>query len=389
MHVVDKTVPVRQTGGVAVRDAPNPFRIAGELLPDEMIDRDPETARLRALAEGGHASRLVAPRRYGKTSLLRRVLRDASDAGWSTALVDLEGVLSLSSTVVRIERAYDRSLKGTIRRTVDALFRSWKVGLSLGAGGFTASIQSNPRIDVESVFLRLLDLPTKVHERTGARSLVAFDEFQDLLRVDGADGMLRSVIQHQTSSASYTFAGSAPTLMDRLFEDPSRPLLEHAVPVELDPLPDDVTAQAIEERFRVTGRDVGSALDPLLAFARGHPQRVMLVAHHLWELVPPGSVADETAFVDARERALVLAEPALRARWESFSVNEQRVSVALAASSRTLYSEETLRFLGLRRGSVGRALSGLVGKAEARVTDAGPVLTDPLLEHWLAERGVF
>lgn len=354
-----------------------------------MIDRDPETERLRALAEGGHASRLVAPRRYGKTSLLRRVLRDAADGGWSTALVDLEGVLSLSSTVVRIERAYDRSLKGPIRRTVDALFRSWKVGLSLGAGGFTASIQSNPRIDVESVFLRLLDLPAKVHERTGARSLVAFDEFQDLLRVDGADGMLRSVIQHQTGSASYTFAGSAPTLMDRLFEDPSRPLLEHAVPVELDPLPDDVTANVIEARFRATSRDVGSALDPLLQFARGHPQRVMLVAHHLWELVPSGSVADETAFVDARERALALAEPALRARWESFSVNEQRVSVALAASSRTLYAEETLRMLGLRRGSVGRALSGLVGKAEVRMTEAGAELTDPLLEHWLAERGVF
>ena len=129
-----------------------------------------------------------------------------------------------------------------MRRTVDALFRSWKVGLSLGAGGFTASIQSNPRIDVESVFLRLLDLPAKVHERTGSRSLVAFDEFQDLLRVDGADGMLRSVIQHQAGVASYAFAGSAPTLMERLFEDPSRPLLEHAVPVELGPLPDDVSA---------------------------------------------------------------------------------------------------------------------------------------------------
>jgi len=33
------------------------------------------------------------------------------------------------------------------------------VGLSLGAGGFTASLQSNPRLDVESVLLRLLDLP--------------------------------------------------------------------------------------------------------------------------------------------------------------------------------------------------------------------------------------
>ena len=136
-------------------------------------------------------------------------------------------------------------------------------------------------------------------------------------------------------------------------------------------------------------RDVGAALDPLLAFTRGHPQRTMLVAHHLWELVPRGSVADESAFVDAREHALALAEPALRARWESLAVNEQRVSLALATRTRNLYAEETLNLLGLKKGSVDRALAGLIGKAEVRRTPAGPELTDPLLEHWLAERGLF
>lgn len=373
-----------QTGRVP---QPNPFRVAGELLPHEMIDRDAEAGRLRSLAEGGHAARLVAPRRYGKTSLLRRVLAEASAAGWATALVDLEGVLSLSSVVVRIERAYDRELKGALRRTVDALFRTWQVGLALGAGGFTASLQSNPRIDVESVLLRLLDLPAKLHERTGARSLVAFDEFQDLLRVEGADGILRSVLQHQTGVASYAFSGSAPTLMERLFEDPSRPLLEHAVPVELGPLPLDETAAYVEARFRATAREVGAALDPLLALARGHPQRTMLLAHHLWEIVPPGSTADEAAFLEARDRALAQAEPALRARWESLPVNEQRVAVALATRARSLYAEETLRLTGLKKGSIARALAGLVGRAEARLGPAGPELTDPLLELWLAERG--
>ena len=368
----------------------NPFRVAGDLLPEEMIDRDEEAARLLALAAGGHSARLLAPRRYGKTSLLRRVLREADAHGWATALVDLEGVLSLSSVVVRMERAYDRALKGAVRRTVDALFRSWQVGLSLGAGGFTASLQSNPKLDVESVLLRLLDLPAKLYERSKVRSLIAFDEFQDLLRVDGADGIVRSVIQHQTRFASYAFSGSAPTLMERLFEDPSRPLLEHAVPVELGPLPLEPTAAYVERRFGETGRDVGTALDPLLAFARGHPQRTMLVAHHLWELVPPRAAADEATFVDARERALATAEPALRSRWEALTVNEQRVSVALATRRAAgLYSEETLRLLGLKKGSVDRALAGLVGRAEATRGPAGVELTDPLLEHWLAERGIF
>ena len=99
---------------------PNPFRIAGELAPDEMIDRDDVANRLFALASGGHSARLVAPRRYGKTSLLRRVLAHASSEGWATALVDLEGVLSLSSLVVRIER----DPKGIGRPTVFESYRA-------------------------------------------------------------------------------------------------------------------------------------------------------------------------------------------------------------------------------------------------------------------------
>lgn len=365
----------------------NPFVVAGDVPPDEMVGRDAEAGRLVALAAGGHAARLLGPRRYGKTTLLRRALADAKAQGMATALVDLEGVLSLASIVVRIERAYDRHLQGRLRRTVDALFRSWQIGLSLGGGGFTATLQSNPRVDVESVLLRLLDLPATLAERTGSRTLVAFDEIQDVLRVDGADGLLRSVIQHQREVASYAFAGSAPSLMERLFEDPSRPLLEHAVPVDLGPLPDAALAEHVEERFRRTARDVGGALDPLLQRARGHPQRAMLLAHALWELVPSGGVADEEAIVEAARLALGTAEPALRARFEALPVNEQRVAVALATRPGGLYSEETLRPLGLKRGSVDRALSGLVGRAEVVRSPRGPQLTDPFLEAWLFERG--
>ena len=53
---------------------------------------------------------------------------------------------------------------------------------------------------------------------------------QDVLRVEGADGIIRSVIQYQSEHASYLFAGSSPSLMTRLFANPSRPLLEHALP---------------------------------------------------------------------------------------------------------------------------------------------------------------
>ena len=222
-----------------------------------MIDRDPETDDLLALAEGGHSFRLVGPRRYGKTTLLRRVLESADREGMATVLVDLQDVLSIAEIVVRIERGYQR-LKGPIRRHVENVFRSWNIGLSLGGGGFTATLQRNPSVDAESVLLRLLELPASLFERNGTTSLVVFDEIQDVLAVRGADGKIRSVIQHQADAATYAFAGSAPGVMQQLFADPKRPLLDQAVPRGLDAAASRRrSASTSTRRFQATGRDVG------------------------------------------------------------------------------------------------------------------------------------
>src|SRR5579884_557841 len=265
----------------------NPFRFSGPLPPEEMIDRDPEADELLALAQGGHSFRLVGPRRYGKTTLLLRVLEAAERDGAATVLVDLQDVLSIAEIVVRIERGYER-LKGPLRKRVENLFRAWNIGLSLGGGGFTATLQRNPNVDPESVLLRLLELPAALFEREGTTSLVVFDEIQDVLAVPGADGKIRSVIQHQGEAATYAFAGSAPGVMQQLFADPKRPLLDQAVPKNLTPLPLDEVAGYVTDRFRRTGREVGAALAPLLEFTRGHPQRSMMLSHYLAANPPRG-----------------------------------------------------------------------------------------------------
>src|SRR5436190_19997944 len=214
----------------------NPFRFSGPLAPEQMIDRDPEAEDLLGLGDGGHSFRLVGPRRYGKTTLLRRVLGAAEREGTATVLVDLQDVLSIAEIVVRIERGYER-LKGPVRRHVENLFRTWNIGLSLGGGGFTATLQRNPSVDAESVLLCLLELPMALFDRGGTPSLIVVDEIQDVLAVPGADGKNRSLIQHQAEAATYAFAGSAPGVMQQLFADPRRPLLDQAVPKQLAPLP--------------------------------------------------------------------------------------------------------------------------------------------------------
>lgn len=375
----------------ASRHRANPFRHRGPLRSSsDIIDRATERQSMLDLVQGGHSLRIIGPRRYGKTTLLVQLLQDAERDGMATALVDLEDVLSIGDLVVRIERAYANSLKGRIRASVEALLNAWNVGVSLGGAGFTARLSTSPPANNEAVLLRLLELPRELNQRTGRQTLVVFDEVQDILAVPGADGKIRSVIQHHDGFASYAFAGSAPGLMDQLFSDPKRPLLEQAVGLELAPLPLDAVGAYIDRRFRATAREPGTALQPLIDLTRGHPQRTMLLAHFLWDLAPEGGIADEETLVAAQNRALRDVRGHMRAIFKSLKPNEKRVMVALANLPGSPRQAANAAAVGLRSGSVRATIEALRESADLidSAVDGRPVITDPLFELWLRRRGL-
>src|SRR4051812_15193216 len=146
----------------------NPFVYSHPLAPDEIIDRDDETRELLANAVGGHYVRLYAPRKYGKTSLLRRALADGErEEGLIPVLVDLYRVVSLADVTVRIERAYARHLKGAVRARVDQFLQRTGIGLSLGVSGISARIQLDARADPLPALHALLDLPLRLEQSGG------------------------------------------------------------------------------------------------------------------------------------------------------------------------------------------------------------------------------
>ena len=277
----------------------NPFVYDDPLPPDGLIDRDEQTRQLLTLAEGGHNTRLSAPRRYGKTSIILRLLAEADLAGLHTVHVDFYRCVTRAEAARRIEEAYLARLGGPLRRTVSALTRSWHTRLNIGAGAVSIQAERVRELDNQRL-ADLLDLPRRIFAKSAIRTVVAFDEFQDFLRIgDGLDGLLRSKIQLHRDEASYVFAGSEPGMLDELFNGRGRPLFDQARPIAVGPLNDGDLAEYIGARFDAACRDPGVALELLLDLARGHPQRAMLLAHHLWECTPREHVADEETFQSA------------------------------------------------------------------------------------------
>ncbi len=364
----------------------NPFVYSRPVSPVDVINREEETLRLLELAAGGHYVRLYGPRRYGKTSLLRKALQRADRTeGMVPVLVDLYGVLSLGDIAIRIERAYAR-LKGGIRRTIEGILQPSGLGLSLGAYGISVRLQLEPRTNPLPALHALLELPLRLGERKGLRVLIAFDEFQDVLKVEDFDKLLRSHIQHHGEVASYVFCGSEPGMMRQLFEVKGRPLYGQAEPIRLGRLRDADVAPYIEKRFRRTRRSADEFVQPLLDAAAGHPQRAMLLAHRLWEEVPRGGQATFDQWSAALEQTKAQTAAEFEALWKRLQGNEQRALRAVALFPDGPYAARALAAVGLKKSSAHYAVGTLIERAEL-VAGAGRLtFVDPLLELWL--RGV-
>ena len=364
----------------------NPFVYSRPIAPEEIIDRDEETHELLAKAVGGHYVRLYAPRKYGKTSLLRRALRDGEQQeGLVPVLVDLYGVVSIADVTIRFERAYARYLKGALRARIEEFLQRTGLGLSLGAFGIGAKIQIDPKAEPLAALHTLLDLPLRLEEGGGYRAFIALDEFQDVEKIADLDGLIRSHIQHQGEVASYVFAGSEPGLMRQLFEDRQRPLYGSAVPMRLGRLQDADIAAHVADRFAQTGRSVGEASNRLIETARGHPQRAIMLAHHLWERVAKGSAATLDDWAAAHESALAELQPEFDAQWRRMQPSDQKAMRSVIGGGGSAFRQAVLNRLDLDKSTAQSAVKRLTASAD--IEPDGPRrhrVVDPLFAEWIA-----
>jgi len=367
-------------------ESANPFIFDRPLPPQELIDREGELSRLVSLAVGGQSTRLAAPRRFGKTTLLGALAdRIERDESFVATLIDFSHVTNLADIVTRFERGYEEGLE---RSKLRALWRAVRqrgtadihmrvpgdlAGISVGMG-------PGGRDELLARLHHLLEVPRAVHERTGRQCLVVFDEFQDLLGVvDGIDGILRSHIQHHLHVASYVFAGSEPSLMVELFGDRRRPLFEQARSVPLGPLPPGPLASWLESRL-ADREPLGELVNDLVVFSEGHPQRAIMIAHMLWEQDPQ----DPHALRRAVDAATHEAAEGFEQTWAGLSANERRVLGVVAAGQRRITSNAALELSGVARGSQAYAAGRLKEHCILRTSNDGLLsIVDPLLAHWL------
>lgn len=364
----------------------SPFFHEAPLPPEELCNRVQEIEALSELMLGGRYVKLLAPRRYGKTSLLRAVFkRLEKDHGVTCLLCDLDGVVSRADFATRLHETYAKQLEGKALNNIRNYLSAAGIKLTIGAAGLRAQLGAGT--DPGQALDTLLDAPVASAQRERNRVVVAFDEFQVILGIEGVDGVLRSRIQHHFGEVAYIFCGSEPSMMERLFSDRARPLYGQALPMRLERLSLHDLVRYIDERFERTNRGVGQALDPLLNIADGHPQRAMLLAHGLWLATPRGSTADYGTYTTALAYAQREVEAECEALWRSLTTNEQRTLRAISLTGGEAVPQQTYESLELSRQTSNDARKRLLGLGHLDKDEEDRYrFIDPLFQLWIKER---
>jgi uncharacterized protein len=365
----------------------SPFIYEEPVAPDDLVDRTDELGLLRDRAADGRNSRLEGARRFGKTSLLRATLAAAERDGAVPIEVNFLGCTTAADVAERLERAYATQLDSALRRWFDGLIRTLRPTVIAAPGGVGISAAPSPSAPG---LLDRLALPRRVHERTGRQCLIAFDEFQEAIRIDPRlPGVMRSELETHGRAAAYVFSGSHPGLMRELFSDRRHAFFAQAAPVELGPLAADELADYISARFEARRRDPGEALGPLLDAAEGHPQRAMLLAHHLYERTAAGATAGIETWTDAYEAARREVAGEIQVLWESTKSLERRVLKVIAHRDVPLTGREAVQRFGLpRSGSTAATVVRLAGEGHViadQSTRSGWRIVDPFLGAWLRQ----
>lgn len=355
----------------------SPFPYHGPLEPDEVRGRDDLVADLVARVSERRVTALLGPRRYGKTSVLRRLAAELTEV--TTVWVDLYEVTSMPDVAVRFDDAL-----GTTSGRFAAAARGIAAGLALNLGVVKLELTgpARNRPDPALTFHGLLEVLVAAAAREP--TLLVVDEFSSIARVEGAAGALRTAVQHHYRDLGIVFAGSHPSMMRTLFTARPAPFYGQADLVEIGPLSAAAVDDIVTTGFAATGRDAGHTPAMIASFTGGHPQRTMQLADACWRHTAPGATADATTWGEALGDVRRATAEGMERLYSGFERGERSVLRAVARGG-SIYGTEA-GLLDLSTGTATHARRALLDSGDLADGGAGLAVVDPLLADWLQQR---
>lgn len=251
------------------------FKTGSPVKGNDFIDRKKHLPIFKAYLQNNQHVMIKAPRRFGKTSLIKQVFEH--EKSFHYIYVDLRRATNLTSLANQIlEKAYSfagiENFMEQFKKSITGLLKTIQSIKIDDIGEITLQHLENGVKDEKEYFLHSLDVVEKISSKKELNIKFVLDEFQDILRLcdDFILEQMRLVIQHH-EAVTYVFLGSIESIMTRIFSSNASPFFHFARIMSLDGLDIGELYLYTKEVFDKQNVKYDDSLLKMLQFLQGHP----------------------------------------------------------------------------------------------------------------------
>lgn len=346
----------------------HPFQFGQLMDSQSFVNRKTDLERLhRNLSQGIH-SVLIAPRRWGKSSLVNELAVRYKSPELVFCQIDLFSMREENEFFEILSRAVVNATHTKIEHAIDNL-RRWashiapRISLTQFPDhelGIDFDFR-NQSIDKSS----LLDLPEQIAKEKNIRLVLCVDEFQNIEHLSESlpfQKLLRSHWQRH-KHVSYLLYGSKRHMLSQLFQKQSFPFFKFGQVMYLEKIPAVEFQQHLVKGFQAQGKSItADQADAVIELMLNQPYYVQQFAFLL--LNHTDTTVNLSSLDKAMQEFISQGYPFYQRMFESLSNMQVNLMNALAAGDpRPMNSNVFLRDYRLNSSAnVTRALQGLEEK---------------------------
>lgn len=327
----------------------NPFKFGKIVYGEHFYNREKELAKIKATLTSGNNVALYAPRRYGKSSLISKVLKEMEQEGYLCVHFDFMSVYSqrtfieyYSREILKSQKRFD--LKVVLSRFT-SIVKNIKPSVSFDQTGnpeFSLAFLENA--DKEQSLVDVINLPEQLAGEN-QKYIIAFDEFQEMNKLNGEnfEKLLRSQIQKH-KNVSYVFFGSKTHLLKDMFNNKNRAFYNSAYIMNLEKMAKEDSVSFLQNAFTSSGIKLGSDIAyDIIRKVDNIPYYIQFLAHEVWEfaMIHNVNIIEEPMLDDALLSILELKNDYYWELTNHQSNHRKKLLLALSNDAKELYSDAT------------------------------------------------
>ena len=369
----------------------NPFLISGYYGPELFCDREQEAGSILEALQNGRNVTLTAPRRMGKTGLIRHVFYRLKELqpDIATFYLDIYSTQSLGDFV--------RLFAGTVLGQLDsapqkALSRISRFVRSCRPVFTFDELTGAPKVTIDVAPAEEENTLKEIFEYLGStekRCYVAIDEFQQIAEYQekGVEALLRSHIQF-LPNVNFIFAGSRQHLMQEMFTSSKRPFYQSTQLLTIGPIQQDEYAGFATGHFAAHGVKLPQEIfNKIYEKYEGHTWYVQCLLNRLYGY---DRDVDMKLVSYATEQILAEYSYIYADLLKAYTAGQVRLLKAIAKEGcvKEVLAGDFISTYGLRAASsVSAAMKKLQENELVYQTADGYIIYDRFMGEWLRRQG--